>query len=427
MSEASNNNDPIEELFRRKAKEYDIEYREADWLELESRLDKAEAKATRLRRRRWIAAASILLLSLIGYFTYENYQAINQINEQLSEQSPAPQQEAITDEPSDNAEGPINQEEAVTESESTYNNQPQDSTGEPVPSSESAPATTNQPQSEGSQSIDFAINRSMAKKLYMDNYSCSACSLSGAVSVETMLEPTPFLLATSTPPEKVKQAAGETGVYASTNAGASGSNASISTQASSPFSIGLVAGPDLSTVGSLSHFSNPGYKYGIAVEYRLTPNLAINSGVGQANVHYTAQGREYKPPYGYWTNGVVADQTIADCAILEIPINLKYDVFHFKRSRIYASAGLSSYVMLNEEYRFNYNRDDTGLVQGWGDKTGTKHWLSTASLAVGYELDVLPHWSLRAEPFVKLPLKEVGWGNVKLYSIGTSISLNFNP
>jgi hypothetical protein len=293
--------------------------------------------------------------------------------------------------------------------------------GTPPSPTESADLTNTQGGQNQPQATEFAITGDKARALFVEEFTCSECGVTQ--SLKDFVEPYRFWLATTAELNSMESDIKET-ISPGSQGMPSNPDGMLAVKSKSPFSVGIAAGPDLSTVGSLSNFSNPGFKFGIAVEYRIAKNFAISTGVGQANVHYTAQGQEYKPPYGYWTNGIVADQTIADCAILEIPVNLKYDFLQFERSRIYASAGVSSYIMLNEEYQFNYDQNYGGLVQSWSDKTGTTYWLSNASTSLGYELDILRNWSLRAEPFVKLPLKEVGWGNVELYSVGTSISLN---
>ncbi|CAN5348470.1 hypothetical protein BH23BAC3_BH23BAC3_14340 [soil metagenome] len=73
----------------------------------------------------------------------------------------------------------------------------------------------------------------------------------------------------------------------------------------------------------------------------------------------------------------------------------------------------------------SYDGDDSGLIQNWSGRTGTRHWMSNASFSLGYELDLHPNWSLRAEPFIKTPLREVGWSNVKLFSAGSLVSLYY--
>ncbi|MDX1618949.1 MAG: hypothetical protein R3224_09195, partial [Balneolaceae bacterium] len=142
-------------------------------------------------------------------------------------------------------------------------------------------------------------------------------------------------------------------------------------------------------------------------------------------VRYRASGSEYDPPRAYWTNGILPEETIGVCSLIDIPLNLKYDILRQDRSRFFATAGLSSYIMLTEDYRFSYAQSYSGQSERWNERTGTRHWFSNANFSVGYEFDLRPNWSLRAEPFVKMPLKEVGWSNVKLYSMGTFVSLNY--
>jgi hypothetical protein len=45
---------------------------------------------------------------------------------------------------------------------------------------------------------------------------------------------------------------------------------------------------------------------------------------------------------------------------------------------------------------------------------------------VGYEFDLDRNISLRAEPFLRIPLREVGHANVNLYSVGSLVSINYN-
>jgi len=81
--------------------------------------------------------------------------------------------------------------------------------------------------------------------------------------------------------------------------------------------------------------------------------------------------------------------------------------------------------MQSEEYSFSYRAYQPGQEEGWSGKTGTSHWLSNAGFSIGYEFDVHSNWSMRVEPFIKVPVQEVGWGNVELYSMGSFISLNY--
>src|SRR5699024_7869894 len=175
----------------------------------------------------------------------------------------------------------------------------------------------------------------------------------------------------------------------------------------------------------LSNFYTPGHKLGATVEYSFSRNFAISVGVIYSNVQYKAPGSKYDALYGFWTNGIVPQSTTGECALIDIPIQLKYNFWHFDRSRFYATAGFSSYIMLNEAYYFDYARqNETGLVQSWEERTGTRHWMSNASFSIGYEFDIKPTLSLRVAPFLRLPLRDIGWAHVRLYSVGSMVSLN---
>ncbi len=67
--DSRNNKDPIERLFQQKAEEYDISYQEKDWLKLEKRLDERDQMIASRRLRWFIAAAVLLLFSLLCHLS----------------------------------------------------------------------------------------------------------------------------------------------------------------------------------------------------------------------------------------------------------------------------------------------------------------------------------------------------------------------
>lgn len=425
------NGDPLEEFFRSHSEQYDIAYNEDDWLKLEKRLDAADAQRNRRRIGYWIAAASLLLFGLFGYYIFQNSQQINRINQQLAEQtSPAsPPQEVRPEDESENDE-----QNSVTGTSSADNQknlaleENQQNLPDPVNDSTTS-LPPDQKNDDSRQQVVAAVTDSSSSEtvanqkvagLFKKEMVCYGCAVSRPGN--TSWDPITFLMASNSSDLSTEETSSKQPQI--TDRPPLGSSNNGSTNAASPLAIGLAVGPDLSTVGSLSHFSKPGYLIGVGIEYQLTQNIAIKTGVARADVRYTAYGSDYQPPAGYWTNGIVADETMARCAILEIPLALKFNVWELKKSRIFATGGISSYIMLNEEYEFNYDDPGYGLADSWSGNTGTRHWFSNAVFSVGYELDLLPATSLRIEPFIKLPVKEVGWGHVKLFSTGTSISLN---
>lgn len=430
MPENKNHNkDPIEHLFRKKAEEYDISYREEDWLRLEKKLDRQVRQHT-ARKKRWIIAAVVLFLfSLLGYAVYQNYQDINRINEQLSEQQAVEteQQENGEDLPAEQQDSQESQEDAGERSElksgAPENEAPTPEDPRPsVAEREGTGGTDADETYGGSESSELTAYADVIPWISAEELSCAACRLSDLGSGQK--EQATISLSRTTNALPGAMAVRETPATADVSGGQEHRQPPAS--ASRAF-IGLAAGPDLSTVGALSDFDQPGYNLGLLFEYRLRSNFSIRGGLMRASVNYVADGSEYHPPGGFWSYDTVPDQTSARCIILDIPVSLKYEFWQLERSRFYATAGFNSYIMLSEDYRFDYGYEssESDPVQQWSGKTGTRHWMSNASLSVGYAIDLNPRLSLQVEPFLKLPMREVGWGNVKLYSMGSFISLNY--
>jgi len=52
--------------------------------------------------------------------------------------------------------------------------------------------------------------------------------------------------------------------------------------------------------------------------------------------------------------------------------------------------------------------------------------MSNAGISIGYEHDLNSRFSVRIEPHLKIPLRQVGVTNVRLFSMGSFFSLSYN-
>lgn len=406
MADDKHNKDPLEHFFQKKSDEFDIPFREEDWLKLEKTLEVRDIQLTYRNRTRWLAAASVLIFSMLGYFTYDNHNRLNDMGQHLN-----------------NVIVPDTGREDSGELPSGDDGRQHEQTHEPAVEHPPVSPNFREPplysfNEQASTPADVIVNQSS---------SGSEIHTSGAIGKGDQAR---LIVKRKAPviskidvsyPEAV-----HTAVAAASDRSPSFAAEERSAAQDLPrLSAGFVMAPDLSTVGSISNFYDPGYKIGLSLEYKLSKNWAVTGGIMQSNLRYMAYGDEFNPS-AYQTNGTIPDRTVGECLLIDIPVNLKYNFLNLSRSRFYVVAGLSSYIMLNEDYRFRYDGDDTGLQQGWSGDTGTRHWFSNAGLSIGYELDVHPNWSIRAEPYLRLPLREVGWANVNLYSMGSFVSFNYN-
>ena len=210
-------------------------------------------------------------------------------------------------------------------------------------------------------------------------------------------------------------------------------------------SVRVVLSPDLSAVG-INNFARPGRNYGLLLEYRFGNRLSAQVGVIQSKKIYTATPEKYTWPadWKWYVKPVGVD---GQCSMLDIPINLRYDFLRVptrsgrlpaKRSRAerspaerspalwFVSGGLTTYIMQSEQYDYNYaNPADTRIrVRSWSGKTG-RYNVSNLNLSMGYERAISRRFSWQVEPFVKVPLKGVGFFKVRLLSTGAFLSLRY--
>lgn len=193
------------------------------------------------------------------------------------------------------------------------------------------------------------------------------------------------------------------------------------------FRVGLVGAPEFSTVRA-DRLVKPGSSLGVTLEYQLGRRWRVSAGYLYTNKLYAARGTDYTLPAGYtMPHGYVISNVDAACRIVDIPFNLRYDLWQRPRYQLFVSAGLSSLLMRREQYTYDYD-----LVYGkpvapysWELDNGSQHVLKVLNLSAGYERAVGLRWTVQAEPFVKLPLAGVGFGAVRLSSAGVFFSLKY--
>ncbi|MCB2376054.1 porin family protein [Hymenobacter sp. BT635] len=192
-------------------------------------------------------------------------------------------------------------------------------------------------------------------------------------------------------------------------------------------SIGVLYAPELSAVG-WANGPGLGSNLGVQLEYRLTDRLRLTAAALRSVKRYAARGSDYHPPTGYWTNNhdYTINQVDAVCRITDVPLNLRYDALRRPNAAAFASIGLSTLLMRNEQYRYAYEYYGKPAERTWSLAKGSNHYLSVLNLSVGYEHRLPGRWSVQGEPFMKIPLGGVGFGKVKLSSAGVFLGLKYN-
>lgn len=188
----------------------------------------------------------------------------------------------------------------------------------------------------------------------------------------------------------------------------------------------VTAAPDLSAVNSFSN-SRQGWGGGLLATVTISPVLSVSTGLQLARKIYQTGFYNYKPVTTYVFPA--APSTVdADCRVLDIPLNLNYAVWKKGSNKIEVSGGVSSYFMLEEKYDFKYNYKKPGMRYPghYEVRSGSNHLMGVGNIAVSYERKLNNKAGIAIQPYVKLPMTDIGFGNVKLFSTGISANLNIN-
>jgi len=191
------------------------------------------------------------------------------------------------------------------------------------------------------------------------------------------------------------------------------------------------AGLDLSIVG----LSEPGKVKpvtGVGVGYMITPGLGVRTGIFTTSKIYTATPGDYNPPAIFWNYYPNLKHIDADCRVYEIPLLLDYHFPSRKKSNWFVSAGLSSLLMKKESYNYYFKpvNNPQYIYKERTYENENKHWFSILDLSGGLDVKLSHHFSIRTEPYMRIALKGVGYGKVKMNSGGvmvTALIRPFNP
>ncbi|HEY0679488.1 MAG TPA: porin family protein [Chitinophagaceae bacterium] len=189
---------------------------------------------------------------------------------------------------------------------------------------------------------------------------------------------------------------------------------------------GLTFAPDISTV-RFTHTQKPGINAGLMIGYNLTRRFSVQTGLLYTKKNYKSYGKDYHAPKGYWTDYVDLETVTGNCEMLDLPINLRYNLVPGKTSNLFVTTGLSTYFMRKEYYDYFYYYNGNPTTRSRSYPTDSKYWFSVVNISVGYEKQVSRTLSVQAEPFFKQPLKGVGFGSMKLNTTGIYFSLKYKP
>ncbi len=138
---------------------------------------------------------------------------------------------------------------------------------------------------------------------------------------------------------------------------------------------------------------------------------------------YQESFANYHTSYVFGTN---PSSVGVNCKMLDFPVNINYQVFRNKGNRVTLGTGLSSYVILREDYSFNYASAYAQGPGGYSIINRNKTLFGVLNLDATYEHQINNKLGILFQPYFKLPFTDVGESKAKLQSAGVAIGFSWN-
>ena len=182
------------------------------------------------------------------------------------------------------------------------------------------------------------------------------------------------------------------------------------------FAIGVIASSDLNGVNSSFQQSRVGGNFGATFSVTFAKKWTISTGAQYDIKPYTTNFDNYYA-------AAQLTSVKANCRMLDIPLNINYQVYHQRANSITVGTGLSSYFMLREDYQYNY-ADRAPKYRTVINKN--RNILSVLNLDATYTHQINSKFGVTVQPYTKVPLSDVGYSQVKLQSTGVALGINWN-
>lgn len=188
--------------------------------------------------------------------------------------------------------------------------------------------------------------------------------------------------------------------------------------------LSVLAAPDYNGVNNLNNASL-GNNFGLIVTFEIVKNWSFSTGGIYAKKLYETGFSNYNPTKNIWDE--YYPKTVnADCRVLDIPLNISYTFLTGKNTTFSVGSGISSYIMLREDYRFSYVENDSNTLTAYHVVNENQHWLSVLNLQATFEQRLNSRFSIGLQPYMKIPLGNIGFAGVKLQSLGMAANLSWN-
>ncbi|HXL56852.1 MAG TPA: outer membrane beta-barrel protein, partial [Chitinophagaceae bacterium] len=167
-----------------------------------------------------------------------------------------------------------------------------------------------------------------------------------------------------------------------------------------------------------------GITFGLIGGYNINSKWSIETGVLLNTKKYYTKGKYFDKSNIPDFSNVSFLSVSGICNMIEIPINVRYRFASNKNNHNWtATLGTSSYLMTKEYYDYSAIVNGENQQGEFTHYPSSKHLFAVINLGAGYERKISNGFSLRAEPYFKVPVSGIGTGNLHMSSTGITLGI----
>lgn len=189
-------------------------------------------------------------------------------------------------------------------------------------------------------------------------------------------------------------------------------------------SLAINFAPDLNGVEQFQS-NKISYSVGAGLIYNISNKLSIEAGAAYGRKSYQTGFSSFRPA-SYRMFQVKANMVSSGFDVMDIQLNLAYTLLKKGKSSFGVGAGISSYLMLDEQYSFTYSNIYARGLSSFNTGYQNNHFLGIANLNFSFKRNLSNNVKLAFNPYLKLPLTDLGYGNIRLRSAGVSVGIITN-
>ena len=183
---------------------------------------------------------------------------------------------------------------------------------------------------------------------------------------------------------------------------------------------GILLGVDWSSVNAQS-IKHSGMQGGILIGYKASQRLSLESGIYWDRKYYFTDGKYFNTDKIYQPPSSKLLVVNGYCQMIEIPLDVKYNFRTKSKSEWFSLAGLSSYFMSKQGYDYTFVHNNYSYDKHYEYNTKSTNIFTVINFSAGYSRFISPNISVRFQPYIKIPISEIGTGKLPVSSAGFNI------